>query len=322
MASLSHAEHGQASTSSERYRGRSTRDSGRGGRLRKDGEGLRRAPGRLSDRSSSSDCRRWVSAARDNTCSTWAPARAPWPGGSQGGGHRWWGWTPPSPFSSKPGALPLARVSTSTFEWVGPRTSTRPTMPSTSSPPVSVGTGSIVPLPHTECLRVLVPDGAIVICYLDWLPLPGNVVAATEAPHPRAQSRMAPGRGIGHVPTVDPRPSRSRLHRARDVLLRRGRSPTAMRHGGGAFGPVPAWPHLSHPMPWPTSTPNSALSSTRTSRASPWRYLIASGPSWPGSRRPRPSRRVSPLGGYCPGATLRRCRRRRQPGRRRDRGGR
>jgi hypothetical protein len=26
-----------------------------------------------------------------------------------------------------------------------------------------------------------VPDGALVICYFDWLPLPGNVVAATEA---------------------------------------------------------------------------------------------------------------------------------------------
>ena len=32
-----------------------------------------------------------------------------------------------------------------------------------------------------ECVRVLVPGGALAICYLDWLPLPGNVVAATEA---------------------------------------------------------------------------------------------------------------------------------------------
>ena len=37
------------------------------------------------------------------------------------------------------------------------------------------------PVAAAECLRVLVPEGAIVICYLDWLPLPGNVVAATEA---------------------------------------------------------------------------------------------------------------------------------------------
>jgi SAM-dependent methyltransferase len=37
------------------------------------------------------------------------------------------------------------------------------------------------PAAAAECRRVLVPDGALVICYLDWLPLPGNVVAATEA---------------------------------------------------------------------------------------------------------------------------------------------
>jgi SAM-dependent methyltransferase len=32
-----------------------------------------------------------------------------------------------------------------------------------------------------ECMRVLVPGGALAICYFDWLPMPGNVVAATEA---------------------------------------------------------------------------------------------------------------------------------------------
>jgi SAM-dependent methyltransferase len=32
-----------------------------------------------------------------------------------------------------------------------------------------------------ECERVLVPGGALVICHFDWLPVPGNVVAATEA---------------------------------------------------------------------------------------------------------------------------------------------
>src|ERR1019366_4825330 len=37
------------------------------------------------------------------------------------------------------------------------------------------------PAAAAECRRVLVPDGALVICYFDWLPLPGNVVAATEA---------------------------------------------------------------------------------------------------------------------------------------------
>ncbi len=31
-----------------------------------------------------------------------------------------------------------------------------------------------------ECIRVLAPDGALAICHFDWLPLPGNVVAATE----------------------------------------------------------------------------------------------------------------------------------------------
>jgi SAM-dependent methyltransferase len=32
-----------------------------------------------------------------------------------------------------------------------------------------------------EAMRVLVPGGAIVICHFDWLPMPGNVVEATEA---------------------------------------------------------------------------------------------------------------------------------------------
>ena len=32
-----------------------------------------------------------------------------------------------------------------------------------------------------ECRRVLRPGGALAICYFDWIPLPGNVVAATEA---------------------------------------------------------------------------------------------------------------------------------------------
>ena len=32
-----------------------------------------------------------------------------------------------------------------------------------------------------ECARVLVPGGALVICHFDWLPLAGNIVAATEA---------------------------------------------------------------------------------------------------------------------------------------------
>ncbi len=37
------------------------------------------------------------------------------------------------------------------------------------------------PRAAAECHRVLAPGGAIVICHFDWLPLPGNVVAATEA---------------------------------------------------------------------------------------------------------------------------------------------
>ncbi|HYA68908.1 MAG TPA: class I SAM-dependent methyltransferase, partial [Acidimicrobiales bacterium] len=31
-----------------------------------------------------------------------------------------------------------------------------------------------------ECRRVLAPGGALAICHFDWLPLPGNLVAATE----------------------------------------------------------------------------------------------------------------------------------------------
>jgi SAM-dependent methyltransferase len=37
------------------------------------------------------------------------------------------------------------------------------------------------PAAAAESFRVLVPGGAIAICHFDWLPLPGNVVAATEA---------------------------------------------------------------------------------------------------------------------------------------------
>jgi SAM-dependent methyltransferase len=37
------------------------------------------------------------------------------------------------------------------------------------------------PVAAAECMRVLVPQGTLVICHFDWLPLPGNVVAATEA---------------------------------------------------------------------------------------------------------------------------------------------
>ena len=37
------------------------------------------------------------------------------------------------------------------------------------------------PRAAAEARRLLVPGGALAICHFDWLPLPGNVVAATEA---------------------------------------------------------------------------------------------------------------------------------------------
>ena len=37
------------------------------------------------------------------------------------------------------------------------------------------------PVAAAECGRVLQPEGALAICYFDWLPLSGNVVAATES---------------------------------------------------------------------------------------------------------------------------------------------
>ncbi|HLN41225.1 MAG TPA: class I SAM-dependent methyltransferase [Acidimicrobiales bacterium] len=33
----------------------------------------------------------------------------------------------------------------------------------------------------SECMRVLAPGGALCVCYFDWLPMPGNVVTATES---------------------------------------------------------------------------------------------------------------------------------------------
>lgn len=51
-----------------------------------------------------------------------------------------------------------------------------------------------------ECLRLLVPGGTLVICHFDWLPLPGNVVEASERLIERHNSAWKFGGGLGIHP--------------------------------------------------------------------------------------------------------------------------
>ena len=51
-----------------------------------------------------------------------------------------------------------------------------------------------------EALRVLRPGGGIVIAHFDWIPLPGNVVAATEALIERHNPAWSMGGGTGLYP--------------------------------------------------------------------------------------------------------------------------
>lgn len=51
-----------------------------------------------------------------------------------------------------------------------------------------------------ECLRVLKPGGVLVIAHFDWLPLPGNVVAATERLILEANPAWALAGGTGIYP--------------------------------------------------------------------------------------------------------------------------
>jgi len=56
------------------------------------------------------------------------------------------------------------------------------------------------PAAARECLRVLSPDGPLAICHFDWLPLPGNVVAATEALIVQHNPHWSFGGGTGMYP--------------------------------------------------------------------------------------------------------------------------
>jgi SAM-dependent methyltransferase len=56
------------------------------------------------------------------------------------------------------------------------------------------------PAAAVEARRVLRPGGAIVICHFDWLPIPGNVVEATEALILEHNARWPAADGSGMYP--------------------------------------------------------------------------------------------------------------------------
>lgn len=56
------------------------------------------------------------------------------------------------------------------------------------------------PRAAAEARRLLVPGGALLICHFDWLPLPGNMVAATEALIERHNPAWSLGGGTGLYP--------------------------------------------------------------------------------------------------------------------------
>ncbi len=136
------------------------------------------------------------------------------------------------------------------------------------------------PAAAAECMRVLVPGGALAICYFDWLPMPGNVVAATEALILRAQPRVAALAGDWACtrcgPSTWPRPGSLGSRRSPSTWT----SPTATRPGAVGSVPAPASPRRCPPTPWPPSTASSPALLHETSRASRWRSRTVCGPWW------------------------------------------
>jgi hypothetical protein len=71
---------------------------------------------------------------------------------------------------------------------------------SISSRPANAGIGSIVPAPPPRRAAVLKPGGRLVIAHFDWIPLPGNMVEATEQLIEKHNPKWKLGGGLGIHP--------------------------------------------------------------------------------------------------------------------------
>ncbi len=139
----------------------------------------RTGPG--SRESCSNVWRRWVWAARDNACSISEPAPAHWLADSRERGASVVGVDP-----SEPLLLEARRLAHAEGVHVEYRVGRAEDIDAPDGAFDVVTAGQCWhwfdrPVAAAECMRVLRPDGALAICHFDWLPLPGNVVAATEA---------------------------------------------------------------------------------------------------------------------------------------------
>ncbi len=95
------------------------------------------------------------------------------------------------------------------------------------------------PRAAAEIRRLLRPGGRVVIATFDWLPLPGNVVAATEDLIRRHNPAWTMGGGSGIHPRLSGRSLRRGLRRRSRPSRSIRRSPTATPTGAGGSAPAP-----------------------------------------------------------------------------------